>query len=397
MGKVPVANRIGVSLIAFALSAVLTASPILVSESPGTNLQLTLKAIKSAQSTLWINAYELNSTTITEAIVEQIKAGVKVDILEEGQPVGGYTKTSKEARSSIMAAMGKKKGNNFYIMSASSTSARRFHFDHAKYILVDDQQLLLGSENYSDTGNPKEGKKGNRGWEVLTEEAAISNRFHQIFKSDTDTSKGDVKKYTGTLVGINLVEELVFPEDENGRAKKKPGQGIQGIDADKIEIITSPDNSEKGILALIDSAKSSLDVEQMSFNSNWKDKKSPFYDALIRAAKRGVEVRVLLNDSTVFGGGSSASNPNLDTVKALNKVGGIKGSLKAKIADIEQMGVTYIHNKGVLVDGNKALVSSINWTENSVVNNREAALLITSTDVYDHYERLFEKDWSVSR
>ena len=66
------------------------------------------------------------------------------------------------------------------------------------------------------------------------------------------------------------------------------------------------------------------------------------------------------------------------------------------VADLKAMGVDYIHNKGVVVDGNKTLISSINWDENAVEKNREAAVVITSTDIYNHYEALFQHDWDVS-
>jgi hypothetical protein len=70
--------------------------------------------------------------------------------------------------------------------------------------------------------------------------------------------------------------------------------------------------------------------------------------------------------------------------------------ISARTADIKRMGVTYIHNKGALVDGNKTLISSINWDNNAVMNNREAAVLLVSSTVYNHYETLFNNDWQVS-
>jgi phosphatidylserine/phosphatidylglycerophosphate/cardiolipin synthase-like enzyme len=47
------------------------------------------------------------------------------------------------------------------------------------------------------------------------------------------------------------------------------------------------------------------------------------------------------------------------------------------------MNVDYIHNKGMIIDQDKTLISSINWNQNSVDNNREAAVVLISTQVYD--------------
>jgi phosphatidylserine/phosphatidylglycerophosphate/cardiolipin synthase-like enzyme len=61
------------------------------------------------------------------------------------------------------------------------------------------------------------------------------------------------------------------------------------------------------------------------------------------------------------------------------------------------MGVKYIHNKGAIADGERVLVSSINWNRNSLENNRETAVVIHSQEVSDYYKELFESDWNVSR
>ena len=88
---------------------------------------------------------------------------------------------------------------------------------------------------------------------------------------------------------------------------------------------------------------------------------------------------------------------NLPTIDALNQLAQSENlNVAAGTADIKRMGVTYIHNKGVLVDGNKTLISSINWDSNAVLNNREAAVVITGSDVFDHYETLFNGDWQTS-
>ena len=50
----------------------------------------------------------------------------------------------------------------------------------------------------------------------------------------------------------------------------------------------------------------------------------------------------------------------------------------------------------MLVDGNLTLVSSINWDQNSIEKNREAAVVITSVPVNQYFKALFDQDWRVS-
>ena len=121
-------------------------------------------------------------------------------------------------------------------------------------------------------------------------------------------------------------------------------------------------------------------------------------------------MRVLLNDSTVFDHPSKEDataddehafeksskpkiNQNQVTVDALNRA---CGRIDARIANIKAMGVTYIHNKGMMVDGDKVLISSINWNENAVEKNREAAVVLHGSVIHDYYHSLFDGDWGVS-
>jgi hypothetical protein len=49
-----------------------------------------------------------------------------------------------------------------------------------------------------------------------------------------------------------------------------------------------------------------------------------------------------------------------------------------------------------LVDGQRTLISSINWDENSIESNRETALVVSSPDVYNFYLATFQSDWNNS-
>jgi len=56
--------------------------------------------------------------------------------------------------------------------------------------------------------------------------------------------------------------------------------------------------------------------------------------------------------------------------------------------------VTKLHNKGVIVDGESVLISSINWGDNSILRNREMGLIIHSQEVTAPYEESFWEDWN---
>ena len=53
-----------------------------------------------------------------------------------------------------------------------------------------------------------------------------------------------------------------------------------------------------------------------------------------------------------------------------------------------------IHNKGVIVDGERVLVSSINWNSNSPNFNREAGVIIDHPGVARYFLEVFDDDWN---
>jgi phosphatidylserine/phosphatidylglycerophosphate/cardiolipin synthase-like enzyme len=73
------------------------------------------------------------------------------------------------------------------------------------------------------------------------------------------------------------------------------------------------------------------------------------------------------------------------------KAYGLKGRLKALNLDY----YTHCHNKGLVIDRESVIVSSTNWSENSIARAREAGVLIESPEVAQYFAEVFEFDWSI--
>lgn len=400
-------KRIFAVFLCFALATPGMAIPVSVSNSPDSDYALTVKTIEGAKQSIMMNIYELTSPQIVGALIAQIRAGLQVTILEEGQPCcNGLSSAARDVQSQIVQAMQNSgKADHFYEMTADVPSQRRYRFDHAKYMVVDGDKVLVGSENYSPTGNPVPGTVGNRGWEVLISDSGIAQQFLGIFSTDTDLSKQDVVDLT-TQGGSDSDLGRLLSGLLGGGAAPAPADAPQvstdfpQLDASAVQLVTAPDTSLSGIQTLLRSATQSIDIEQMTFDSHWggPGTRSPILDEVIAAARRGVTIRILLNDESVFDRPRRpAKHKNDPTLAILAQLAQSENlPITGRIANLQAMGVDYIHNKGALVDSDKTFVSSINWDENAVINNREAAVVITSPDVHRYYETLFQKDWDSS-
>ncbi|MDD1684681.1 MAG: phospholipase D-like domain-containing protein, partial [Methanoregula sp.] len=68
--------------------------------------------------------------------------------------------------------------------------------------------------------------------------------------------------------------------------------------------------------------------------------------------------------------------------------------LEAKCIDLSISQVEKIHNKGVIIDDKRVLVSSINWNSNSPNFNREAGVIIDHPGAARYFRDVFDDDWT---
>lgn len=411
----------------------LQAFEVETSYAPANNLSLTVKAIKSAKKNLMMNIYQMSAQGIGEALIESVNNGVKVKVLLEGQPTeGAPTPLAKKLQARIIKAMrDADNGSVFYMMYAEERSARRFRYNHAKYVVIDGESVLVGSENYNTTGTPEPGVRGNRGWVSLLHNAPLAKTFEKMFLADIDETHGDVINLvkSGKRDDVAAVEATTSSADLHENIPqvapgKVPPPPTESHEAEQAKLISAPNTSLSGLVGMIEGATKSIKIQLMTFDSEWKGTQegSPLYLALKKAAKRGITIQVLLNNEDVFNRGGSDSNKltmqnlnncdyesdmscfsfgkrpkNSVTVDLLNTIGSNeKLDVSGRIANLKAMGVSYIHNKGAIIDDKRVLISSINWEPNSVLNNREAAVIIDSEEVAAYYLKLFNNDWKVS-
>jgi phosphatidylserine/phosphatidylglycerophosphate/cardiolipin synthase-like enzyme len=52
-----------------------------------------------------------------------------------------------------------------------------------------------------------------------------------------------------------------------------------------------------------------------------------------------------------------------------------------------------VHNKGFVFDHKKVVISSMNWSGEGVLANRDAGVVIDNASVAQYYEKIFLDDW----
>jgi phosphatidylserine/phosphatidylglycerophosphate/cardiolipin synthase-like enzyme len=159
--------------------------------------------------------------------------------------------------------------------------------------------------------------------------------------------------------------------------------------------VLAPDNavSNETIMGVINNGTERILVQQFSTGRFWGEDANPFITALIDAARRGCEVKVLL-DSNDYN--LDAWNDNDEAIKWMNGVANEEHlNLEANLADLDALGLTKLHTKGLIVDGKVVVIASLNWNANSIYN-REAGIIVENEELASYYEAVFFHDWNAS-
>ncbi len=275
--------------------------------------------VNSATSSINVTIYELKDTTLVNDLVAKEKAGVNVRVILD-QAHQSYDSAAYSALTG--AGVG---------VVWSSTA---FTYTHQKTITVDNDESYISTGNFDTT-------------------YYATSRDFGVF----DTFAADVSAITAVF-NADYAHTSITP-------------------ADGTDLVWSPTDSQTQLLALINGATKSLDVEQEEFSD------TTLINALVSALKRGVTVRVVLEDP------SSYSSEVNEVENAGGQVTGYSSSTGF-----------YIHAKTIIADygtsSAKAFAGSENFSSNSLNDNRELGLITTDSGVVSGLESTFNGDFTGS-
>jgi phosphatidylserine/phosphatidylglycerophosphate/cardiolipin synthase-like enzyme len=140
------------------------------------------------------------------------------------------------------------------------------------------------------------------------------------------------------------------------------------------QLIVLPDHTAKPFIDALDKAKKSIRVKMFLFSH------VGLIDAAIRAKKRGVEVRVMLNPAR-----RSGKSENTATAKRL-KAAGVEVKDSNPAFDVT-------HEKSMVVDDHVAFVQSLNWDVKNLEGTRDYAVVTDDKREVAEVIEGFEADW----
>jgi hypothetical protein len=275
--------------------------------------------VNSATSSINVTIYELKDTTLVNDLVAREKAGVAVRVIldqaQQSYDAAAYTALTAGGVGVVW----------------SSTS---FTYTHQKTITVDDDESYISTGNFDTT-------------------YYATSRDYGVF----DMNAADVSAITAVF-NADYAHTSITPSD--------------GTD-----LVWSPTDSQTQLLALINGATKSLDVEQEEFSD------TTLINALVAALGRGVTVRVVLENPSDYS----------SEVTEIENAGG-------QVTGYSSSTGFYIHAKTIIADygtsSARAFAGSENFSSNSLNDNRELGLITADSGVVGGLESTFNGDFTGS-
>lgn len=291
-----------------------------------------INAIKRAQTSVDVSIYQFTSPAITQALKDAAARGVKVRVMMEPQVVG-MKKVDIQAKEAELRAGG------IEVEDTPPQFSEGYKVDHAKFMLIDNKELLFGTGNLAKTGLSESDPN-----------AIEPQHFNRDFWVEDTRSE-------------SLKEARALYDADWSR------QSTAGIDFKNL--VVTPDNGSQKIIDFIDNAKSKLVVYNQSIND------PALIQHLISAKQRGVDVQVLLSAPR------SDTDKNIATHDQLTAVGIPTGYMREYT----------LHAKAMVADNGKAYIGSQNFTSGGLYNNRELGEIVDDKDVVSQLGSLFDKDF----
>ncbi|MGY8701755.1 MAG: lamin tail domain-containing protein, partial [Candidatus Poseidoniales archaeon] len=358
--------------------------------SPAGSLAQIIQWLDSAQTSIHVHIYELHSPEISFALRQAAQRGVEVTVvLDEGDYwwEDNALRWQRGHASDLAAA-----GATVYWFGEPSDSdapAGPYAFLHSKVAVVDDSSTWIGSGNWKRSTMPVDGQAGNVDWGVIIEAPDVAMQVLERISWDENPANSHVKLHDPLSPSQGTPNGWATPTQADD-PPTLPTNTLTTTGVVEGRLLTCPDDCMEGLAWLIDEADEELllSLQNLDMDWYWGWGVSPLWQSLENAAQRGVKIRLIIN-------GYYWDDEIQDAVNTFNhEWNETNGWDTSAIIMSSSDSITKLHNKGVIVDGELTLFSSINFGASAIIRNREMGVVIDSVEIAEFMRTSWLEDWN---
>jgi cardiolipin synthase len=312
-----------------------------------------VEAIRGAKKTVNLESYiykpDKAGELMTQALIEAARRGVEVRVLVDGT---GSSHSGPHLQRMRMAGVRAEKFHPVRLWSIYKIARRT----HRKILVVDGTVSFTGGFCIADSwlGNARNPKE----WRdlVVRVTGPVSAQMQAIFSEDWTYTTGEI-----------LAGDKFYPHIEP--AGDVPAQAIKASRGDSSSLAAML------YYMAIQSAETSIHIQNAYFVPDRQIR-----EALIQAAKRGVDVRIMVP-------GRHIDEPVVRMASRLHYGELLQGGVR-----IFEYSQTMMHNKNAVIDGLFSTVGSINFDRRSLRQNAEESLAFYDRDFAARLDAVFAED-----
>lgn len=273
---------------------------------------------------------------------------------------------------------------------------------HIKVAVRDSMELWLSSGNWNNSNQPEDPpqtdpdpehaaetfEKSDRDWHVVIASLQLAQLYEAFLLNDRQSAL-PAQGRAEEAVDLEAFAEQAFDLAETNpaavaRAPTTFFAPLLVTGQVTIQPLLTPDPAPDGrtgmyaekMLELISSAQNALYIQLQYIHPSNRDDEAAFtalLNAVSARAAAGVDVRIILSQWQ-----------NTQWMERLQAAG-----IDTSLVRIQQG----VHNKGFVIDHQKVVVSSQNWSGQGVLQNRDAGLIIDNATIAQYFEKIFLSDW----
>jgi len=286
----------------------------------------------------------------------------------------------------------------------SSPEVREWIFPTAYHIKVavrDSAELWLSSGNWNNSNQPEDApvadpdpahaaetfKNSDRDWHVVITHQQLAQLYEAYLRNDRETALPAQGRVAEAAELEAFAEQTFDLADVNPAAVARPPRKffapVTVTEPMTVQPLLTPDPAPDGggmyaekMLELVSSAQHSLYIQLQYIHPSNQAEEAAFTALLDAVAARndaGVDVRIILSQWQ-----------NSQWMERLQAAG-----IDTRLVRIQKG----VHNKGFVVDHQRVVVSSQNWSGAGVLQNRDAGIIIDNATIARYFEAIFLHDW----
>jgi phosphatidylserine/phosphatidylglycerophosphate/cardiolipin synthase-like enzyme len=371
--------------------------PVVCHVSPDAGWPTLVDFVSKTKNHLKVSMYDFTSEHILKLFESQLQ-NFKVQMTLDDPPKNpSADQTDPQTVADLKSSL-KAKFSSAWALVESSPEADSWMFPtayHIKVMVRDSDTVWLSSGNLNNSNQPEidpinnpkpsdqaTAKGSDRDWHVIIESRDLAKTFEAFL--DTDFQQAALHAATSVAVAKAKKKPLQTPKlssiQQSVVGNFNFAAPLAVSEQMTITPLLTPDVGvyQTAILNLIDSVQHSLYIQLQYIhptNDASKAKFTELIDAVVATINAKKDVRIILSEFQVLKGGLDA--------------------LQAAGIDLAHVKIqNNVHNKGFVFDHKIVVVSSMNWSGEGVLSNRDAGVVIENATAAQYFEKIFLDDWA---